>query len=190
MTLTVEDDFREFVAARWPDLEAVAFLVTLDADVARRATADALAGLHHHWREAVEEGRPGEDARRAVLIAVLAPAARRPGTRPPASQGATASGATSDGASGATSTPSRASDPVDAADAAPWPDPADDTVVGALIATLRDATPVQRAAVAGHAVWAAEPEEVAALAGMPGADVRAEAVALQGPARRGPRPGA
>ena len=51
--------------------------------------------------------------------------------------------------------------------------------MAALIATLRDATPVQRAAVAGHAVWAAEPEEVAALAGMPGADVRAEAVALR-----------
>ncbi|HET6967410.1 MAG TPA: hypothetical protein VFI44_03985, partial [Ornithinibacter sp.] len=71
MTLTVEDDFREFVAARWPDLEAVALLVTLDEDAARRVTTDALAGLHHHWREALDEGRPGELARRAVLTAAV-----------------------------------------------------------------------------------------------------------------------
>ena len=59
MTLTVEDDFREFVAARWPDLEGVAFVVTLDPATARRVTTDALATLHQQWREALDEGRPG-----------------------------------------------------------------------------------------------------------------------------------
>ena len=67
MTLTVEDDFREFVAARWPDLEGVAFVVTLDAATARRVTTDALAALHQQWREALDEGRPGAAARRSVL---------------------------------------------------------------------------------------------------------------------------
>ena len=162
MTLIVEDDFREFVAARWPDLEAVAFLVTLDADVARRVTADALAGLHHHWREALEEGRPGDRARRAVLTTVLAPAGRRPGTHGPG--GGVASGSPAGAA------------PVDVV---PGDEPADDAVLTALTAALRGATPLQRATVAGRAVWAAEPEEVATLAGMPGADVRAAAESLR-----------
>ena len=35
MTLTVEDDFREFVVACWPDLESAALLVTLDPERAR-----------------------------------------------------------------------------------------------------------------------------------------------------------
>ena len=52
MTLTVEDDFREFVAARWPDLEGVAFVVTLDAASARRVTTEAFATLHERWRDA------------------------------------------------------------------------------------------------------------------------------------------
>ena len=71
MTLTVEDDFREFVAARWPDLEGVAFVVTLDPATARRVTTDALAALHQQWREALDEGRPGAAARRSVLSAAL-----------------------------------------------------------------------------------------------------------------------
>lgn len=145
MTLIVDDDFREFVAARWPDLEAVAFLVTLDADVARGVTTDALAGLHHQWREAVEEGRPGELARRSVLTAAVS---------------------------------ARGSDPMPLA--RPREEPGDDAVLAALADTLRAATPVQRAVVAGHAVWAAEPEEVATLLGMPSADVRAQADSLRG----------
>jgi len=71
VTLTVEDDFREFVAARWPDLEGVAFVVTLDPATARRVTTDALAALHQQWREALDEGRPGAAARRSVLSAAL-----------------------------------------------------------------------------------------------------------------------
>ena len=67
MTLTVEDDFRDFVAARWPDLEGVAFVVTLDAAAARRVTTHALATLHRSWRDALDEGRPVAQARRSVL---------------------------------------------------------------------------------------------------------------------------
>ena len=74
MTLTVEDDFRDFVAARWPDLEGVAFVVTLDPATARRVTTDALAALHQQWREALDEGRPGATARRSVLSAAVAAA--------------------------------------------------------------------------------------------------------------------
>lgn len=168
MTLTVEDDFREFVAARWPDLEAVAFLVTLDEDAARRVTTDALAGLHHQWREALDEGRPGELARRAVLTGAVAArggdrpstsAARRPGTPP-----ADATPAAHDGGPATVL----------------WDQPTDDPVLHALTDTLREAAPVQRAVVAGHAVWGAEPEEVAALLGMPADDARAAADDLRG----------
>ncbi len=58
MTLTVEDDFREFVVACWPDLESAALLVTLDPERARVVTADSLADLHRRWREALDEGVP------------------------------------------------------------------------------------------------------------------------------------
>jgi hypothetical protein len=74
VTLTVEDDFREFVAARWPDLEGVAYLVTLDPATARRVTTDALATLHQQWREALDGGRPGAMARRSVLAGAVAAA--------------------------------------------------------------------------------------------------------------------
>ena len=74
VTLTVEDDFRDFVAARWPDLEGVAFVVTLDPATARRVTTDALATLHQQWRQALDEGRPGATARRSVLTAAVAAA--------------------------------------------------------------------------------------------------------------------
>ena len=86
MTLTVEDDFREFVAARWPDLEGVAFVVTLDVVAARRVTTEAFATLHQRWREALDDGRPGSHARRSVLRGAVAaaPEAVRPGARRPA----------------------------------------------------------------------------------------------------------
>lgn len=168
MTLTVEDDFREFVVARWPDLEAVAFLVTLDEDAARRVTTDALAGLHHHWREALDEGRPGELARRAVLSAAVS---ARVGDEP-----SSAGGRPPEAPPG-----EPAPSPVDGAPVAlPWDQPTDDPVLGALADTLRGATPVQRAVVAGRTVWGAEPEEVAALLGVPGGDARAAADDLRG----------
>lgn len=149
MTLTVEDDFREFVAARWPDLEGVAFVVTLDAATARRVTTEALATLHQRWREALDEGRPGSLARRSVLGAAIAAA---PGagsrTAPPSTPGS--------------------GDDLD-----------DDPVLSALDAVLRAASPLERAVVAAASVWAAGPDEVADLLAMPAADVREHAAALR-----------
>ena len=161
MTLTVEDDFREFVAACWPDLESVALLVTLDPDTARRVTADALAALHQHWREAVDEGRPAGLARRSVLTGALgaqpsppsgttSAAARRPGPTPPTVRGADEPG---DG-----------------------PDP----VVDALVTVLRGAAPLERAVVAARSVWAMEKEEVATALGLPHASVDEAAGSLHG----------
>src|SRR5690606_14122734 len=134
VTLTVEDDFREFVAARWPDLEGVAFVVTLDVAAARRLTTEAFATLHQHWREALDDGRPGALARRAVLRGALAaaPQAVRPA-------------------------PLRTGPVTD-----PETD-LDDPVLTALEAVLRVATPLERALVAAASVWGAGPDEVADL---------------------------
>lgn len=154
MTLTVEDDFREFVAARWPELEGVAHVVTLDATAARTVTTGALAGLHQRWREAIDEGRPGQAARRSVLRDALSVAAHLPRNRSAAAGSDTA---------------------VAAAPATHWAsssDP-DDPVLRALEEALRAAHPLDRALVAAASVWAAGPDEVADLLGMPAADLRA-----------------
>ena len=187
MTLIVEDDFREFVAARWPDLEAVALLVTLDTEVARRVTTDALADLHHQWREALEEGRPGEVARRSVLTASVSATvggrARAPTDRrapPPAAADPTSDPASEPEGPAAGPAPDTASSPGGTPVVTPaWDEPSDDPVHSALADALRAASPVQRAVVAGHAIWGAEADEVADLLGMPAAEVRAQAAALR-----------
>ena len=161
MTLTVEDDFREFVAARWPELEGVAHVVTLDAAAARRVTTGALARLHQHWRDALDEGRPGLTARGSVLRDALAAAAQ-----PSRSRSATA---------GSTDSPT-------APPGAPWSpstDP-DDPVLRALEQSLRAASPLDRALVGAASVWAMGPDELADLLGMPAADLRARAADLRG----------
>ena len=169
MTLTVEDDFRDFVAARWPDLEGVAFVVTLDGATARRVTTDALASLHQRWREALDEGRPGALARRSVLTAAVAAAPRTPRTGPPVGVPA----AHTRGAGAPRPDAGWAPDP--------WADPDDDDPVRtALEAVLREVTPVERAVVAAGTVWGAGPDEVADLLGMPVADVRDRAATLRG----------
>ena len=160
MTLTVEDDFRDFVAARWPDLEGVAFLVTLDAATARRVTTDALAGLHQQWRDALDEGRPGAMARRSVLTAAVAAAPKAPHPTP---------------ARTAATPPADAGWSTD-----PWADPEDDDpVLVALEDVLRAATPLERSLVGAGSVWGAGPDEVADLLGMPAGDVRDRAAALR-----------
>ncbi len=159
MTLTVEDDFRDFVAARWPDLEGVAFVVTLDAATARRVTTDALATLHERWREALDEGRPGELARRSVLTAAVAATTRHPAGAPPPPD-----------AVASPRVPPR-----------PWEDlDDDDPVRTALEAVLREASPLERAVVAAGTLWGAGPDEVATLLGMPRADLRDRAAGLRG----------
>jgi DNA-directed RNA polymerase specialized sigma24 family protein len=172
VTLTVEDDFRDFVAARWPDLEGVAFVVTLDAATARRVTTDALATLHQQWREALDEGRPGAMARRSVLTAAVGATTRRPSAQP------TAQVPTHGAADDAPPPPGAGPSPFPPD---PWTDPEDDDPVrAALEAVLRKATPLERAIVAAGSVWGAGPDEVADLLGMPAAEVRDRAAALRG----------
>ncbi|MEO7421070.1 MAG: hypothetical protein ABIU87_01585 [Ornithinibacter sp.] len=67
MTLTVEDDFAAFVAARWAELEALALVTTLDPVTARDATTRALGRLRGAWADAVADGTPTLQTRRAVL---------------------------------------------------------------------------------------------------------------------------
>jgi hypothetical protein len=161
VTLTVEDDFREFVAARWSELEGVAHVVTLDAAAARRVTTDALARLHQHWRDALDEGRPGLAARGSVLRDALAAAAQ-----PSRSRSATA---------GSTDSPTGAPPAPWAATTAP-----DDPVLRALEQVLHAASPLDRALVGAASVWAAGPDELADLLGTPAADLHARATDLRG----------
>ncbi|HYJ26424.1 MAG TPA: hypothetical protein VEW73_01840, partial [Nocardioides sp.] len=153
MTLTVEDDFRAFVSARWPDLEGVAFVVTLDPGTARRVTAEALATLHQQWGAALDEGRPGATARRSVLTAAVA--AARPGAA-------------------GVERPVVARPPGRGADAEE-----DEPVLTALEDAVRASTPLERALVGAGSVWGAEPDEVADLLGLPLAEVRQKALALR-----------
>lgn len=67
VTLTVEDDFAAFVAARWAELEALALVTTLDPITARDATTHALGRLRGGWADAVDDGTPTLQTRRAVL---------------------------------------------------------------------------------------------------------------------------
>lgn len=76
------EDFEEFVAARWPELHAVATITTADAVHATTATATALATLQGRWAELTSSGAPTGAARTAVLTAALR-AARRTTPRPP-----------------------------------------------------------------------------------------------------------
>ncbi|WP_392544181.1 hypothetical protein [Oryzobacter telluris] len=163
MSTTVDEDFRAFVVARWSDLEAVAMVVVLDGDLARRTTTDALAGLSRQWREAVEDGRPGEQARRAVLTSAVAAArggrqrgsgGRRPGAVEPA--------------------PVR--DPF--ADSGDPRGAGHDEVVLALLRPLAEADPLDRALVAARYLWDCGPGEVAALLALPPAELARRDTAL------------
>lgn len=148
MSATVDEDFRSFVVARWPELEAAARVVVLDPAHARRVTTDALAQVASRWRESVESGRPGEEARRALLLAALAHGPRaRPWSRPARPDAA----------------PTAASPVV--ASALPWEDGAEavDEGVRAVLEVLTEAEPLDRAIVAGRVVWELRSHEVAHL---------------------------
>ena len=138
---TTEDDRREFVLARWPELEALARVVTDDAGTARRVTTDVLAALSSRWGEALEEGRPGEQARSALLVAAVAAAERRPGREGP--------------------------DPGPGTDTEAPADSDDDPAVHALASAVRDLDPLGRALVAARVCWDADAREVAHLLGRP-----------------------
>ncbi len=154
MSTVVDEDFTAFVDARWPDLEAVARVVVLDPERARSATTAALADLATRWRRTVEEGRPGEEARRALLTAALA--AARPERTGPARPAA----------------PS-------VAPAVPWEDDeAPDEVVLAVLDALAAAEPLDRALVAAHVVWELRSHEVAHLLGRPHGELAGREAAL------------
>ena len=145
MTVTAEEDFRDFVIARWGELEPVAQLVTLDAPAARRVTTDALADLHGQWAHLLDEGMPGAAARRTVLAGALAAARHHSSAR--------AGGAARPGH--------------DDPDAEPV-----EVVVTALLPVVRRAAPLERAVLAAATVWGLDPGRVADLLGMPPAPVR------------------
>lgn len=169
MTATVEDDFREFVTARWPDLESAARVVVLDPALARTTTVDALARLRQGWHEAVEGGRPGDDARRAVLRSAVDAASRRGGPTGPVPDAAPSS-------------VPPAGRRCDVPSEVPWEDETaadEDPVVACLVAAIRSAAPVERAVLAGAALWDAGPDEVARLLGSPPGAVREHAAALR-----------
>ena len=147
MTVTAEEDFRDFVVARWSELEPVARLVTLDGPTARRVTTDALADLHGQWGALLDEGVPGATARRRVLTAASPATRHRTAGSPGDDHG-----------------------PAQPADLHPAGD-ADDAVVAALLAVVRGATPLERAALAGATVWGLDPGRVADLLEMPPATV-------------------
>ena len=145
MTVTAEEDFRDFVIARWGELEPVAQLVTLDAPTARRVTTDALADLHGQWAHLLDEGMPGAAARRTVLAGALAAARHHSSARV-----------------GCAARPGH-----DDLDAEPV-----EVVVTALLPVVRRAAPLERAVLAAATVWGLDPGRVADLLGMPPAPVR------------------
>jgi len=148
MTVTAEEDFRDFVTARWADLEPVACLVVLDGPAARQVTTEALADLHGEWGHLIDEGMPGATARRAVLTRALAAIRHHPGVR--------------------------RDDVLPAllrADAA-HEDEQGDTVVLAMARVVAEAAPLERAVLAAATVWGLDPGRVADLLEMPPATAR------------------
>ncbi len=142
MTLTVEEDFGGFVGARWPDLEAVALVATLDPEAAREATAAALADLRSRWATTLEEGAPTTAARRALLDALRPGRAPRAGSGPP---------------------PAGAPAPLHAVVADPT-----STVPGALLDALAGLPVPVRAMLAAGPVWEVTDGELLGLVGPDG----------------------
>ena len=143
---TVDDDFREFVAARWPELESAALVVLLDTARARSVTADALATMNRRWHDTLDAGRPGEQARAAVLRGALTAAA--PGKD--------------------VTHRSDLPHPEPGTDLTCWSnvthgEPDDDPVVAALGVAIRSAPPLERAVLAATVLWGCGPGDVAHL---------------------------
>ena len=169
MTTTVDDDFREFVAARWPELESVALVVLLDPERARSVTADALATMNRRWHDTLDAGRPGEQARAAVLRGALTAAA--PGQD--------------------VTNRSDLPHPEPGADLTSWSnvthgEPDDDPVVAALGVAIRSAPPLERAVLAATVLWGCGPGDVAHLLDRDRDSVTEHAADPGQPARRGP----
>ena len=145
MTLTVDDDFGGFVAARWPDLEAVALVGAEDPAHARELTTRALAEVGGRWEEVLAEGAPTRAARAALLSDLARPARPgRPGRRPPPP----------------------AAPPVPASPEPPGTPDDEDLVARRLVEALGREPPLVRAALAAEALWECDDAETAHLAGV------------------------
>ena len=148
VTLAVEDDFAGFVAARWPDLEAVALVATGDPARACEHTTRALAGLSGRWDEVLEEGAPTRAARAALLRDLLRPArpslsGQRPGPPRPG------------GVAGVPPPPVGADH-----------DDEEDVLPRRLVEALGQEEPLVRAALAAGILWQCDDAETAQLAGV------------------------
>ncbi len=163
MTATVDEDFGAFVAARWPDLEAVALVGLLDPTTARAVTAAALAAVRSHWTRTLDSGSPTAEVRLALVERLAAAPSPRGTTEP-------------------TGAPSRllalAADP-------------DSGVPAALLEALAAQPPVVRALVAAGSLWELTADELDRLAGAAGrggvdlAPARRDLVAAHRQARAG-----
>ncbi len=142
MTLSTQEDFDGFVAARWGDLEAVALVTTLDPAAAREVTTAALAGLRPRWGTLLEEGVPTTAARTALLERLVPPPRR---ARSRAADDTVATEA-------AAALRSVVGDPSDA-------------VPAALLQALAAEGPLVRCAVAAEVVWDCPPAETGRLLG-------------------------
>jgi hypothetical protein len=154
VTPIAADDFAGFVAARWPELEVVALVATLDAESARALVTEALARLRAHWGEAVEQGAPTAAARAELLARIVAlpsspPHRPREGSRPEATAVDDVTrllGAGADGRPGA-----------------------DSPVPAALLAALAAEPPPVRALLAATSAWDIPLSGLAPLLGRQGA---------------------
>ncbi len=163
MTLAVDDDFGGFVAARWPDLEAVALVAAPDPAAARELTTRALAAVGGRWDEVLDEGAPTRAAQAALLrdIARSARPRRLPG---PADRG-----------------PGPADGPSPRPDgSSPWTAEDDDVVGRELLATLAGEPPLVRARLAAGVLWECDDAETADLAGVGTAPAEADLAAARG----------
>ncbi|HOB79778.1 MAG TPA: hypothetical protein PKK62_06340, partial [Ornithinibacter sp.] len=119
------------MAARWPELCSVAHLALLDTERASNVTADALARLNRTWNDVVDAGRPGEQARAAVLHAALTTAGTPTPTSSPGTGPTTRSDVSHEAVRDAGTT-----DDADTTDS-----DTDDPVTTALIDAIRSAPP-------------------------------------------------
>ncbi len=124
-------DADRFVAARWPDLEAVALVTLLDPVAARRTTTDALVAVRRGWADAVENGAPTALARHG-LVTRLPHTPTRLGTSP---------------------TPQAQEAPTHLPQLVALVTDPDDPVPAALLDALAATPPEQRLALAAEVLW-------------------------------------
>ncbi|QKE82708.1 hypothetical protein [Arthrobacter sp. NEB 688] len=141
------DDAARFVAARWPDLEAVALVSLLDPGAAREVTLSTLVALRRRWSEVVEDGAPTATARRDLIDRL---AAHPPTARPPDHTHRT--GRPTATGPDDLARPAPPADPVHPSLRTAATDP-DDPVPAALLDALAASTRAERTALAADVLW-------------------------------------